>query len=512
MATVTLPISANDFSISRKVHRNAIEEILRQTGLDVNTFPIVFEEDIQSVRRTESFDSPTEPRLTTEYRNAVFVTAVERFTEDKLLNTPMVVYRKTPLLLDELVGLSARSVFMNTEVALTLRFRFESQAAMNVWRRQLAYKEKKVVLAHRFSVNYDYSLPKELGLFVGHIHKLQENQAGYGRSLSDYVKSIIKVPYNYRSNTNNSYRSIVFAEEQKGTVGSVQGELVYNDQTKESGIFEVSFEYVFHYEQPTHVHCEIPIIVHNQLIASPFINEWLMPKNKKDPETNVSVDTTLALEPEYITQYLGDGGKRMLPFDDYYPKVIMPNTRTLLMFPVQVVQSDLHLVVNMDDLTEEYLDPRVKRFIVNNFDTTKRYLDGPYHLELIELNDIELRYDFTLESNGDIRTVNPMNLRMRYYLRISYIDDHSRIPNHVITKFLRFEESTKDALAALYPDVPTSNKYEEGKLHVTNSGDVTEYSYNKLILLINTTSKAMVNAPSRNMRTVQTSNVVAKRR
>lgn len=511
MSVVILPIIGNDRTISRNVWVCAANAILSEANLPRDRFKIVFEEDVKNVQLTETLDSGAVPVLTADRRDALFITAVERFTENKLLNTPMVAYRKQNLLLDEHIGLSARTVFMNTEVSLSVRVRFSSKSEMDITRRRFAFNEKRRPLAIKFPVAYDYTLPNALGDFVGHVHYLRETQGGYGDELSDYVASIVKTPYGFRSNQSNTFKVMAFGERQTNIIGQVQSEMFYNDREYSEGIYELSFDFMFHYEQPTHIHCELPIIVHNQPISDTFVDAWIMRKSKGESAT-VDVDTALIFdEPSHI-QYLGDGGKRFLNYDDWFPSKVMGNTKTLLIFPILVSPDDPNLAFTLDDLDPDSLDPRVKRFITNYPETTKEYLGGPYYIEIIELNDVESHYGFTLNASGEFRTVVPMEIRRRYYARISYVDDHARLANMVIKEFLKTTESATDALAGVAPHVEVSTSYVAGKLHRTPDDAITEYSYNKFILSLPGTSTALKATQGRYTRTVQSAVPIAKRK
>lgn len=493
MAIIYLAITGDEYSVSRRVHRTAVEAFLQNTGL--KDFEIVFDEDIKSVRQTTSEDMPSEPKIQTANRDAVFVDPVERYSEDALTMRHMTLYRKKPIVIDEMIGLSARTVFINAEVTLTMRVRFTSKNRLLGWTKSLAMVEKRNPLSFRFPVYYGYTIPAPFGYFVAHVHSLMENVAPYGRTLEEYVSGIMKNDYNQVHNRSKGYTAYTLEERQDGVIGYLTGEMAYNEKEVEEGVYEVPIEFKFNYEQPSHLYCEIPLIVHNQMIDDVYINSWIRGKDA-EPEETTTADTRLAPDPIHKTQYLGDGGTRFFDFDDYFPKKVMEDTRTLFIMPVQVSESDKKLVCNLSDLSEEYIDQSIVSYIRNNWETVTEPYAGPYYVEVIELNDIELRHHFSIDGNDDIRTEEDLDLRLRYYLRVSYVSDHSRLPNNVIKTFLSDVDMAVSALQGIRPNIVVTTKHLNGALHVLPDRSITQYSYNIAILGVASTSNVLKRAKS----------------
>ena len=98
-----------------------------------------------------------------------------------------------------------------------------------------------------------------------------------------------------------------------------------------------------------------------------------------------------------------------------------------MLFPARVDPSDPTHVAELQTLTEDKLHPRILNYMLQNKDTLKKYLAGPYMVELFQIGDREIRPAFTISDDLVIRTDAPMNLRLRYYVRISFVSDQTRL-------------------------------------------------------------------------------------
>jgi len=513
MSRVLLNLPDNAISVSNYVRKSIIDTIIRKTGFPSDGEIDLVETD-EVLRKRDGEDAPEKEDVRTRYSNRVRAIGVDRISEQAILQRLRSVSFNTPLIHDPVIGIAASTLYLPIEAELEMTFSFKSKSTMNNWLDRLAIAEKFRPLSYTFDIQYNYAFPEILGNFVKHVHDLRELNDGYGDTLEEYVDSIVKTPTITRSNRSGSYQVKVVNELQRNIEGHFVTETFYNSSTADKGKHDVSITFKYNYERASAIAVDFPFMVHNSSIDSKYIDSWV---NRIVP---VSVGEEKVLDGRVIggkpierrTQYLGDGGKRMVSYDDFFPREVYADTQTLLLIPVQVQAADKHSVGPLGQVGDDLLPARVKNYIKNNLDSVHTYLDGPYFIELFGLGDGQIRHTFTLDADLNIRSVLPMNMRHRYYLRVSAITDQTRIPNAVIKDFLLNFEDTLDAMYGVAPNLEVSSDYEEGKLHVPFGTEVTVSSYNDILRKLPGTNKEFKRAKRKGGGTVLSASVIARRR
>ena len=489
-----------------------VKFVVRETGFKPDT-EIEFSENLGEVANRNGTDSPDEDHIRTKYSDVVFVDVEETYDQEELMARMRSIQLNYPLIEDKSLGLAAYSLYTPMKCRLTLRFRARSKAVLKTWARQLAMREKLQPLSFNMNINYNYAIPLNLANFIKHIHALRENQGGYGDTLEDYVDAISVSPTVKRSNRSGGYVLTTIEEEQQGIEGHFVSEGIYNEPELDEGIHQITATFEFDYEAIAGIIVDFPFIVHNQFIDIEYINNWIkfrQPDLEPDKELSCRVVSKIP-EGAPKKHHLDDGIPRLIEFDGWFPKGVYGNTKTLLLSPIQVNPADPFAVTDLNAIGHDLIPEPISRYIQKYPESVKTYLKGPYLIEVFGLDPEQYRYSFNIVNGSEIRTTLPMEIRGRYYLRISAIDDHSRIRNQVIRDFLMDVQDTKDALWALVPAIMSTQKYLEGALHSPDGRSVTVRSYNDVIRLIKTTNKTFKNLPPRNWNTVMTANIIAKR-
>ena len=515
MPRILMSIPDNSKTTGRHVHTDVVRDLIDLTGF-VKGAEVTFTEQMGNVRNRNSYDRKAKNVLRSQYSNVVFVSTEERTDEQQTLARLRSSKMNTPVLEDEKLGLKVVPLYSPYVTTLNLRFRCQSQVALDTWARELSIRDKLKPLSYQIDLQYNYAIPITLSEYIKHIWELREAQGGYGDTEDEYIELIRQTPLVKRYNRSGGYFTTVINELQKNVIGDFTSEFMYNEKAKDQGIYEMEATFTFRHEKPVGFVVDFPFIVHNQLIDAKYIDKWIQYKDTSAVEEDRALSNRV-LEATPVDgnkkNRFDDGVPRTIEFDDWYPKEPYPNTRTLLLVPIMVDPDDPHAVFNLDtDITDDLLNENIKNYMKKYPEQTHKYLDGPYFIELFGIDHEQHHLSFTLDNSLEMRSdVLPMDIRTRYYLRISVITDHVSLPNSVIRNFLKSKEDTYEAMWGIVPGIAITKKYTPGALHSPDDVFVTVKSYNDVLREIDGTSEVFKALPDKSWLTVMTANIIARR-
>lgn len=452
MSSVSLVLPDNGTTTLRYIAEDMIRSLAKRTNFPED-YKLVFEEKAGVAIRSESNDNPN-TGASTEHTNVIFCQLEERYHIQTTTEKKVGVFAPKPLIHDKMLGIKVTHHGVVCDIVMRLKFRSKSQVLMRSWARGIYMNEKLRNNFFRFDVNYNWDMPKEVFEFLEHAHYLSEKQAGYGRTFDEYLGEVVSERVTKRYNRSGTVSVPVVQELQRDVMGYFSDTEVFNNIAINDDNAEIETEFLTMLPVPASLLINFPIIIHNNFIDKKWRTRWLNLNKPIYVDNTSSPAINHSLYQEKICRfYRGDGGERLIEYDDFFPSDIYKDTRTLLLFPARVDPSDPTHVAELQTLTEDKLHPRILNYMLQNKDTLKKYLAGPYMVELFQIGDREIRPAFTISDDLVIRTDAPMNLRLRYYVRISFVSDQTRLSPETMKRILSDRSNSVNALAALYPDL-----------------------------------------------------------
>lgn len=512
MTSISIPLLDNGTTTSRNVVQSVIRNICKATGFHPDP-SIVIAEDIASVRKNKDSDkSSINSHIKTEYEYLVFAEITEEIAEEHLLAHAKRNYKYSPLIEDSDLGLRVGTAYLPTRITLSLRFRARSKVFLQTWARKMALREKHHAMSFPLAAQYNYALPSDLSSYIANVHRLTETVAPYGRTLEQYIDLITKVDTVVRSNKSGKYALNVVNERQTGLEGYFESELLYNDKESTEGIHELSGTFVFNYEQVAAMYVKFPIIVHQQPIDQYYIDLWCNYKEPEPTTTNFISNRIVGETSSSVLRDINDDGiYRNIPFESWTPPNAYPYMDTIAVINL-FTDGDID-VVNLSDLSDEVCPSYIKEYIEAYPSRINSYRDSPYMISIYTVTGDSVRnIPYTLSPDGSLTVAMPLSLRGNHYIVVSALNDMSKLHNPAIRKFLADKTITKAAFGYIYPELEFSETLEHGKLHTPGNRDqVTEHSFNKLVLALRSTDRALKQADRISPKYIQQANLIARR-
>ena len=512
MPSVCLAITQSDITVTRLIVKNVVRDIIKRTGFPADA-EIYIDEKQGGQKAKAGFNNPCNIAIRPEHRNYVFVTITERFTEESVVlqREPYTVHK--PVFNDKDLGVRIYPYYAQKEIELAIRFRTRDLTAMNNWIRVLRAQDGFHQMAKWHNLKYDYSLSDDLFKFIVDAHKMSETVEPRGKSLKEFIVEGFNGGLMIRKNLNGTQKQPIINEVQTGVTGFTMSDQVYNSSETEDGIYELPVPYKVRFKDIMATVLETPIIIHNQMIPSKYINGWFLNKDPEfkpfgyKPEGWLGEDVT---NDEYYRFFKGDGGARLIPYDDFFPSKAREDTVTVFLAPVQVNPSDPHLCMKLSDIGDEHIPATIKK-VIELTGSQGNYRESIISVELHEVFENERILETAIDSDGLVKTKAPMLLDRRNYLKIDLLKDLTLTSSETIDMLLKEGTLMFDLCKLLDPRLKLSDTFVSGQFHININNHITRESYIEWLRGMKFVNKAFKDSLSGGVKVRQISSILAKR-
>lgn len=512
------PITQRETTITRSVARDVCKDLIKKWSFPSDA-KIIFNELQGSVKLNGNIFEPCMPPLNTDYNNYLFVEYNESFMESGFNRDNVLKNNHLNLFKDNDIGVDMRPIYMTMKMELNLKFRSRDLTMLTALKNILKFSDTDRMLIQKHDIFYDYNIPDKL-LYLSTLANTLRNKNGDDTDLKTYLKSRFKEGVTVRTNIGASHVQPICQECQKNVMGLSRESAPYNALEISEGIYELSIPYEIHYQQPICLEVSYPIMIHNQFIGMANVNMI------EDHRMNVSDDKNDAWTPvEYLEvqgrpdisrYYRPDGGKRLVPFDDWYPKCPSPNTTTICIAPVTVDEKDNNKVADLNSLPDDVLSQDIKDYLKANQVFGAKYPRSLIVVEVFETYGMERSLDFTIDEDLVVRTLASLDSRYRVHVRVSLSNDWSTIHNDAMLDILRNPEMTHNMAKLLDSRVELIEVGNGGPLtkedHLVSSNDIiTKHSMRNWLVSLPTVNMAFKRAPGKFSRTVLFNNLTVRK-
>lgn len=457
MPVATLMVPPIMDSVSTSLARELGQEYLTRLGVQGDTH-IKVQPKSGHVLTTEGTQDrlaelKTLPPLDTERQLTINLS--EEFTEEGLLHNATYRPEYPPIFRDDKVGLKIRPSYAFTRLTLELRFQFqhESEAQQVVRRLRMHGGLHSIPNTHR--VYYQYGMPDSLQVFLYDVHQMREAVGQYDQTLAEYLHSGFREGLlGSRKTQDGETTTLAINEVQHDCTALFDSEIYYQSIDSINAGHVVGFTITLDYQQIMSLLVFYPTFIHNARVPQMYFDMWQAPRHR-----NVNPAEVLSyIEPPNKSEptpyyYAGDGGYRLDPIDDWFPRQPQDATLTQVITPIQVDINDSTLICNLNDFTEEQLPPFIKDVILAFPDKATEPYELPYLVQVYKVCGREQLVTITIHPNGDIRSVIPLDPTCRYYVRISVLVDLTRLDVWFVTWVLKYPHITLQMFKHIHPPV-----------------------------------------------------------
>lgn len=425
MPNLILPIPVTYESVTRHVTQSVVERVKELTAIPVDV-PIRFPGSLARMYQNGSTVS-SEEKNQFEHASKIAITVQEEYQEESTLSLPVRHTDMRYIFEDDKANIFLKPIYSYTTTTINFTYRGQTRSQVERWRDDIRVRLSDNRQAHLHELSYHYPLPKSALVILHHLHSLRENQAGYGEDFKTYLKNHLTYHATTLTTLAGTEPLLVIRERQVGIQGWFEFiEPPEADKDDGGSSWTVSFSYKFTYQKPVSTHFKYPLVVHNQFIDHRFYSD--------KPAYRLNRDILKPGDQRHVFNRLEDmfekpadpiSGLRYPVFDDWIPTQLPPHTASVCTWLIGLEPTDLQAVVDLKDLGDHELVPVFKRFLKHEAPYLTKRGQSVVYFTLFE-EDLPMNDDvLTIDSDLNVRTTRPLDLRKTYHLRMSFITEFS---------------------------------------------------------------------------------------
>lgn len=515
MGRAFITIDQTDITVTRAIMRDAARFLVENTGFDKSAKIIFDDESVDSPRQIKNtFDGCLNSEgIRTQYRSYVFVEYTDRTTEHGWVNSMREGRRTPPLFDDPAIGVQMNSRYIEHEAEMTMRFRSNSKAKLDQWLNALRASDAIRTHLGYFDITYDYAVPTPFLDFIHDAWKAIDAHPSETPSLKEYLADHLRGDISKRSNLNDTFSAVVAIERQKNVEGVPEDAMFWNTRSIQRGIYEVSLTYRFRYDRIVGVELTYPAVIYNSFIPREYVQAFHSPlrlRNDFDYTQSLTFIDNKLQDYEINYYYLGDGGSRMVPWDDFFPANPMANTQTVSLFPVRIDDANTKNLFNINDLTEKFLPKAVLDYVLSEKEHINRHLQSLVQFELYSVGEDEKKIFVHLDDEYNVLSAEPLDSRRRHYVRIGLLKDIPSIHPESLKRILNKPDIAIELFKLYDASLEVTDSEDEWKTRVgtempqgrdmtipsllfRTSKAITDYSFTRWVRKLRGTNEWFIN-------------------
>lgn len=437
--SVTLPVDDVLQTVERPVVMDVIRRVMELSRISSKTPIRFYGVEAKAAQHNSTLTKDAEYENRWPHRENIVIEVDEDIDKDHLLSTTIKGEDQHYVFLDEELGVSIKPVKMSTLVRISVKYKAIDENEAKKWRNDIAtrFADSRDINIH--TIEYAWHLPDSYVALLKEIHRLRENQAGYGDPFDRWFGKHSSNRVSYLTNQAGSRGFWAVSEVQSPVQGQFDFEGMPSkaEREDEPNLWVVSFDYVFRYDKPIEAVMRYPLIVHQQLLSRTFRpdtsvyslqNAWLNYSKAEGATAKFRVDARDLV-------YRSNRGLTIPDFDVFLPASVPAATANVATILTTIESENKRYLLDINDLGDYNLVKVVLDFIVQS---ERTFVTKPYQsvvqLHLYAGTTIVNQEQLTLDASGRISTVADLDMRRVYHLRLSLVTDLTYLPDAALRR------------------------------------------------------------------------------
>lgn len=317
------------------------------------------------------------------------------------------------IFLNRALGISIAPMYSRKHLELSLTYESKSYGVLTTWLNAFNRRLLNSNAMDMHNITYEYSVPNEALIYLSQTHTAQENVAGYGMTLRDFLlNSFTTEGLAVRQNLDGNKSAITIYVKNTNCLGLYTQLPGVQETSIDPPASKLTFTYVLTYERITGVNLNFQTYIHNQVIDLTILQRFF------DRRQHLAAPYGVPTASESLQAVTQRGyGPTSWPSTDsqindgWRPTLVPRYSITDIIAPIQLDSTNLIGVLNTNLLTY-YNYPTWLITLMGQYNTLVTNLYAwPIYFELFEVNTytsnipIQLNPDLNLVS-ADISITN----------------------------------------------------------------------------------------------------------
>jgi hypothetical protein len=401
----------------------------------------------------------------------IFIEVDENIDEDSPQLSDAFRAEQPNIFYDPALDIAIKPVYRQTDVKINFRYRADDKTAAQRWRNEMMARLAARMEVRLHTLTYSYPIPLEFLYILKELHRLRENNAGYGEDFKTYFKAFSDERITTIVDQTGGNELIVVPE----TQGRVQGWFDFAEMPERGGRegdganWNIGFTYEFKYTKPIAAIMTYPIIVHQQMLTRKF---------RPDPDSEIpnvsgrhgeyrSVSVAALKQFEAGRDYDRNRaikGYSIPYFDEFLPRSVLKDTRRMMTVLCRIDKDDPRALFKLAEVKELPFTEPFKKFLIGE----APWMPIPYE-SIVNLS-IYCGYDrlhqskLAVDSHLNIRATTDCDLRKQYRVRMSLVTDLSRLSPSAIERLRENGSIFEEIIKYLYPQLLPIKRLPDGSV------------------------------------------------
>lgn len=485
-----LPIEEIDESVKRPIVTSICQELMGLFGLSEN-IPMIFKGQSPQVDYLNSEVNSNYLDGNNRWNGESYLTIEdydEVYNEATLLSTPTTYIDNRGVFLDHDQRIFLVPSYVNKRFTVTMSLT-GTEKQIERWAAAIKIRTSKGMLNKIHSVKYHYPIPLKFMQFLVDAHDRTQNVASTNEDLGTYLRRCFLPTMDVIYTAAGTSPLFVIRETQQPIQGwfDFGSGAPIKEKDNELSRYVLKFTYTFYFDVPESIQLITPLVIHNQLIPTP----WL-PVTPDVPEIDFIKQTgSYSQEAFNYFRYSNSAneytynikpGLSIPVFDDWVGDSPLPGYVTVLRLLIRLDESNLKNVMNLSNLGEWKLNELCRRYMVD----TRSRLTVPYqnvmNIMLHTGDDLLAMDGLSVDENLFVHNARDLNLRNMYHLVVTMCCNPSSLTQSARNDFKRHGCFFKYWITTLFPDAPKRYGWDLNNCSIGSDGDtMTDEEIGKVI-------------------------------
>lgn len=416
----------SDLSIVRNANLSIIAQLIENTGLPKN-IPIQYPGDNERNAQPGSQVEDEQERFLFVGRDKISIEVNEEPDGPMILNSNSYNASTNPIYFDKEIDAIIRPTMISHKVTISVKYRSIDKNRAERWKNSISsyVGMQRIIYLHKLM--YNYQVPPGMVILLKEIHRLRENQGGYGDDLNKYLAEHFTGRATVLCDSAGKIGELSIAETQANVQGYFDFDASPEKGSKEGddSTWTISFNYTYRYDKPQTCAMYYPIIIHNQILDEKF-----RPKSRIQTQDDYTTSRSMANNAfsKFEVQRVEDPWAGMTTLSIPDMDEFIPNKttfRTCKVYTALTCIEDINRTALMNLV--ELGDYEFQQGIIDFLKKESPYLLTPY-ASIFNVT-IYNGYDpmdsslFQIDSSLNLSAIDDLDLRGTYRIRLSLVTD-----------------------------------------------------------------------------------------
>lgn len=474
MPTISITLPDITQSVMRPVVADIAQQVMEWTK--INNASLYFPSDDGYLTSAGTgLDNTNDRLMRSSNQRRVEISYKTTPAEDQYITDITGRRGNTPVFMDQALDMWVVPSYMTSQITIDFEFKTNSKEEARRWRDDASarYRQGRYSLQHQLT--YCYNLPLPVWEIINEVYSKREAVAGYGQTFEQWLNQCASNRLTVISNETGTQMDLTVAEKQDRVQGYFSFQAIPDDWEKEtdSGLYVVRFSFNFVYQRAATVDVRYPVIVHQQLLAHPFI-EFVNRRIEHDDRAVHRSQYLWGLKPfesmELMQRLKPKNPFIRLPYvDDYVFKYGFPGTAPYLTVLLQQSSEKDKLAFNMRQLGDIVIDEDILDFLSKG---EYKYIGTPgrsiFHFDVLRGDALLSCPEAVMDENLSVHLTNDIHMRKPYRIRCALFTDLAFIQREALERLMAHPQAFVKIFGAinemLFLDTSFRNLNEQRKI------------------------------------------------